>query len=238
MQKKFLLIIGLFMMQMAIMAPAGAVSSVQLKGSGSSFVNPVMQNWVGNFSTVSNGPVQASYDSVGSGSGKANLISGTTQFAGSDSPLSSDNINSLNGKVVLTMPDTIGGIVMIYNIPSSELTGTLNLTASMIAGIYAGSITKWNDAKITADNPGLSSTATIQQVHRQDKSGTSFAFSNFMSRSAPSVWTQGSTEDLSGLGGLGGLHNDGVANAVSKSCFFFVTYLSSISVILLFTNPL
>lgn len=217
MQKKFLLILGLFMMQMAIMGPAGAVSSVQLKGSGSSFVNPVMQQWVGNFSKDSNGPVQISYDSVGSGAGKANLIAGTTQYAGSDAPLSASNIASLNGKVVLTMPDTIGGIVMIYNFPTSEITGSLNLTAAIIAGIYAGTITKWNDAAITAVNPGLTSTASIVPVHRQDKSGTSFAFSNFMSRSAPTVWTQGSTEDLSGLSGLGGLHNDGVAGKVATT---------------------
>ncbi len=217
MQKKFLLLIGLFVMQMAIMGPVGAVGTVQLKGSGSSFVDPVMQQWVGNFKKDSNGPVQISYDSVGSGSGKANLIAGTTQYAGSDAPLSASNIASLNGKVVLTMPDTIGGIVMIYNFPTNEITGNLNLTAAIIAGIYAGTITKWNDAAITAVNPGLTSTASIVPVHRQDKSGTSFAFSNFMSRSAPTVWTNGSTEDLSGLSGLGGLHNPGVAQKVSTT---------------------
>ena len=219
MQKKYLLIIALFMIQAALMQPAGAVSSVSLQGSGSSFVNPVMQNWVTLFAQKSNGPVQIAYSSVGSGSGKTNFISNTTQFAGSDAPLSSTESTTISGqgRVALTLPDTSGGIVMIYNIPG--LVGHLNLTAKNIADIYQGTVTTWNDASITTNNPGLASISnTITQVHRSDSSGTSFAFSNFLSLSS-SDWTHGTTQDLSGLSGIGGSHNDGVAAAVKSNTY-------------------
>ena len=204
MQKKYLLIIALFMIQAALMQPAGAVSSVSLQGSGSSFVNPVMQNWVTLFAQKSNGPVQIAYSSVGSGSGKSNLIANTTDFAGSDSPLTPEEVTNLNGRIVLTIPVTIGGIVMIYNIPG--LVGSLNLTSQDIAGICEGTITHWNDSEILKNNLGLNSTAVIIQVHGSTISGNSYTFSDFLNRSAPTVWSHGVTSDLSGIGGIGSFH--------------------------------
>ena len=216
MQKRFLLLLSVLFVQMALMQPAGAVDAVSLQGSGSSFVAPVMAKWTENFGNVSTGPVQISYASVGSGTGKANFIAGTTDFAGSDAPLSSTEVATItgNGQVALTMPDTIGAIVMIYNI-TTGLTGTLNLTAQNIADIYQGTVTHWNDSTLTVNNPGLTSTAAIVQVHRSDSSGTSFAFSNFLTLSTG--WSVGTTQDLSSLGGVGGSHNDGVAGAVSNN---------------------
>ena len=87
----YLSLVTVLLIPFSIFSQSNAVIPIQVRGSGSSFVNPVMQNWVGNFSTVSNGPVQISYDSVGSRSGKANLIAGTTQFAGSDAPLTASD---------------------------------------------------------------------------------------------------------------------------------------------------
>ena len=192
MQKKFLFVAFVLLVQMALMQPAGAVNSVSLQGSGSSFVNPVMQDWVQAFAGNTSNLVQISYSSVGSGTGKSNFIAGSTDFAGSDAPLSSSEVSTItsHSQVALTIPDTIGAIVMIYNIPSG-LTGTLNLTASNIAKIYQGNITNWNDPELTANNPGLTATQAIVPVHRSDSSGTSFAFSNFFSRFTG--WSVGTT---------------------------------------------
>ena len=181
-----------------------------------------MQNWVGNFSTVSNGPVQISYDSVGSRSGKANLIAGTTQFAGSDAPLTTSDYAALNGRVVETLPDTIGSIVMIYNIPDG-LNGPLNLTAENICHIFQENITQWNDPELVINNPGLTTNATIVPVHEMAKTGTSYTFSDFLNKST-NDWKFGVTQDLSNLQGLGGLHNDGPAAKVATTSYS-ITYI-------------
>jgi phosphate transport system substrate-binding protein len=164
--------------------------SLKLQAGGSTFVNPVMQVWATGFALYTNGAVSTNYQAIGSGAGITGILKKTFEFAGSDAPVptsQSSNYTSSYGPL-LQIPETLGGVAIFYNVPGVSI--SLNLTGPIIAKIFLGTITKWNDSAIATLNPGChvgSATCvlpsnTVQPVHRSDGSGTTYALSNYFEK--------------------------------------------------------
>lgn len=156
------------------------VGTVSLTGAGSTFVYPMMSEW----STMFNQQyscAQVSYNAIGSGGGITQLTSKLVNYGASDAPLNPSQRANLGGTgAVLTIPDALGAVTVIYNI-GTTLSSPLNLTGTVVAGIYLGQITTWNNPAITALNPHVSlPSTTITVIHRIDASGTTFVFTHWL----------------------------------------------------------
>jgi len=194
-------------------------------GAGSTFINPQMQKWSRDFLAATNGGVRVNYQSIGSGAGTAQFFAKKLDFGASDVPMPRDRYINISGKFV-QFPVIIGSIVVVYNVPeiAFEKTGRyLRLTGDVIADIYMGKIEKWCDERIKQLNPDLADKLPCRDiigVHRSDGSGTTAAFTLWLSK-VSQEWNStvgwGYTvkwprDDL-GLG-IGGKGNEGVAKAV------------------------
>jgi phosphate transport system substrate-binding protein len=166
-----------------------------LNASGSSFQLAFQQSAIQQFKTVQPG-MTVNYGGGGSGKGRSDLAAGVVQFAGSDSPIPSTEISNFKGQTVLYFPVLLGPITVSYNLPG--VSSGLKLTPTVIAEIFQGKITKWNDPAIKSINPGatLPSTA-ISLAVRADSSGTTANFSLFLMTAVPSVWKLGSSSTIS-----------------------------------------
>ncbi len=197
----------------------GGSSSSSLSGtlnaSGSTLQLVYQQAAIQAFKSVQSG-MTVNYGGGGSGKGRTDLASGVVQFAGSDSPIPSDEVSNFKGKTVLYYPILISPITVSYNL--SGVTG-LKLTAPVIADIFQGKITKWNDSAITALNSGVKLPSTpIVIAHRSDSSGTTANFSQFLVEGAPGVWKLGSSSTISWPAtSRGGNGNGGVAQIVKST---------------------
>jgi len=198
-------------------APASSSTSLSgtLNGSGSSFQTVFQQSAIQAFRQVDPG-ITVNYGSGGSGKGRTDLASGVVNFAGSDSPIPSTELPSFNGKKVLYFPVVIGPITMSYNLPGVS---SLKLSPTVIANIFQGKITKWNDPAITALNSGVSLPSTpITLAVRSDSSGTTANFSLFLMTAEPSVWTLGSSSTIKWPSAArAGAGNGGVAQIVKTT---------------------
>jgi phosphate transport system substrate-binding protein len=153
-------------------------SPQSLTGAGSTFVYPLMNTWTAQYAQLCN--VQVNYQPVGSSSGITSLQDKAVDFGASDAPLSPAQRAGLPGPT-LTIPETSGGVVLLYNLPG--LVATVDLSSSVIAGIFLGTITNWSDPQITSINSGVAIPAIpIIVVHRLDGSGTSFCFTSYLSQ--------------------------------------------------------
>jgi phosphate transport system substrate-binding protein len=198
-------------------APASSSTSLSgtLNGSGSSFQTVFQQSAIQAFRQVDPG-ITVNYGSGGSGKGRTDLASGVVNFAGSDSPIPSTDLPSFNGKKVLYFPVVIGPITMSYNLPGVS---SLKLSPTVIANIFQGKITKWNDPAITALNSGVSLPSTpVTLAVRSDSSGTTANFSLFLMTAVPSVWTLGSSSTIKWpAAARAGAGNGGVAQIVKTT---------------------
>jgi phosphate transport system substrate-binding protein len=164
--------------------------------------------------------VSVNYQSLGSGAGIRQLTEGTVDFGASDLPMTDDQMKAMadaKKPKPLHFPTVLGAVVLTYNIPG--VTGDLNLTPEAIAGIYLGTVTKWNDPKIASANPGVKLPATdIEVVHRSDGSGTSYIFTDYLSKISPE-WKMkvGVNASVSWPLGLGGKGNEGVTGLVKQT---------------------
>ena len=166
------------------------VLSGTLNGGGSSAQANAQKAWVAGFQTANSG-VTVNYSSTDSGSGRTGFIQGSLDFAGSDAALSTDELSQAqarcSGGSAIDLPVYVSPIAVAFNIPGVT---TLNLKPDVVAKIFSGAITTWNDPAITADNPGVSAlTGAITVAHRSDDSGTSKNFQDYLSKVAPDVWT-------------------------------------------------
>ncbi len=158
-----------------------ACTSFTITGAGSTFVEQLMDEWAEKYTT---NPVD--YDPVGSGAGISSITAKTIAYGASDAPLNATQAASAPG--LLTMPETAGAVAVLFNLPSNVTStfhygDTLNLTGSVLAGIYLGTITWWNSTAIESLNPGVAfPNVQITAVHRSDGSGTSYAFTQFLSK--------------------------------------------------------
>ncbi|HTS99043.1 MAG TPA: phosphate ABC transporter substrate-binding protein PstS [Streptosporangiaceae bacterium] len=172
---------------------SGASLSGTLNGSGSTFQTVYQQSAISAFKSIQPN-MTVNYGSGGSGKGRTDLASGVVNYAGSDSPIPSDETANFKGKTVLYFPVFLGPITMSYN-----LTGVSNLklTPTVIADIFEAKIKTWNDPAIKAINPGVNLPSTpITIAVRADSSGTTQNFSLFLMTAVPSVWTLGSSSTI------------------------------------------
>jgi phosphate transport system substrate-binding protein len=191
---------------------------VTLSAGGSSFVNPIMQVWASGFHNQSS-LISINYQSIGSGAGQQGIFKGTFDFAGSDAPVTDQQLVNFTGKTLLQVPETLGGVAIFYNVPELGAT-SIKLTGDVLARIYLQQVTTWNDPPIAALNPGISlPMKTIVVVHRSDGSGTTYALTDYFSK-VSSTWKTsiGSATSVSWPAGeLGGKGSSGVAGLVSQN---------------------
>lgn len=194
-------------------SPAGA-QSIQLTGAGATFPYPIYSKWFSEYAAKTG--VQINYQSIGSGGGIRQLTEGTVDFGASDAPMTDEEMSKLKVPVI-HVPTVLGAVVMTYNIP--EVTKPLRLTGDEIADIYLGKITKWNDPRLAASNPGVKlPSQDILVVHRSDGSGTTYIFSDYLSSVSP-TWKQapGTGKELQWPVGIGGKGNEGVTGQVKQT---------------------
>jgi phosphate transport system substrate-binding protein len=198
----------------SLYANAQSSQQFQLNGAGSTFVFPLMDKWRVEYNKI-NSNVQLNYQSIGSGAGIKLLTAKTVDFAASDAPLSAADAAKIPG--TLTIPESIGAITVSYNI--SGMQSGLKLTGPVIASIFMGNITKWNDKMITELNPDASMPdQKISVIHRSDGSGTTFAFTDYLS-TVSSDWKTGVGQGKSvpWPTGIGAQGNEGVAGVIEKT---------------------
>jgi len=200
----------------ALAAPAApAAAQVKLNGAGATFPNIIYQDWMLTYNKA-HSDVQLNYQSIGSGGGIRQFSDGTVDFGASDAPMKDSAIAAINGNV-LHIPTVLGGDVPTYNLP--EVTATLRFTPDLLADIFLGKITKWNDARIAAANPGVKLPGSdIVVVHRSDGSGTTFIWTDYLSKISPE-WEQkvGRGTSVNWPVGLGGKGNEGVTATVKQT---------------------
>jgi phosphate transport system substrate-binding protein len=194
---------------------SGSSLSGTLNASGSTFQLTFQQAAIQAYKSVEPS-ITVNYGGGGSGKGRTDLASGTVQFAGSDSPIPSDEVSNFKGKTVLYFPVIIGPITMSYNL--SGVTN-LKLTPTLIANIFQAKITKWNDPAIAKVNPGVKLPSTaITIARRSDSSGTTANFSLFLQDAVPSVWKLGTSSTINWpASSRGGDGNGGVAQIVKST---------------------
>jgi phosphate transport system permease protein/phosphate transport system substrate-binding protein len=183
-----------------------------LNGAGSTFVFPLMDTWRVEYQKVKP-HVNINYQSIGSGGGIKQFTAKTVDFGASDAPLSTQEQQNAPG--ALHIPVTIGSVVVAYNLPSLPNKG-LKLTGPILAAIFLGKIKKWNDPQIQSINPGQPLPSNdIVVVHRADGSGTTFVWSDYLSKISPQ-WnsTVGKGKSVQWPTGIGAPGNEGVANAI------------------------
>ena len=175
---------------------------------------PLVSKWSADYNKATGNKVN--YQSIGSGGGIAQIKAGTVDFGSSDKPLPPEEL-AQDGLV--QFPSTIGGVVPVVNLPGIEA-GKLRLTGALLADIYLGKVTTWNDPAIAAVNPGVALPADkIHVVHRSDGSGTTFNFTNYLSKVSPDWKRHRSAKaprSRSGTDGVGGKGNEGVASYVKQ----------------------
>jgi phosphate transport system substrate-binding protein len=189
--------------------------SVDLTGAGATFPYPLYSKWFDEYAKLTG--VKINYQSIGSGGGIRQLSEGTVDFGASDSPMSDAELAKAKFGPILHIPTVLGAVVITYNVPA--LSAPLNLTPQVIADIFAGKITKWNDARLVSLNSGISlPSSDILVVHRSDGSGTTYIFTDYLSTAVPS-WkaTVGKGKEVSWPAGLGAKGNEGVAGQVKQT---------------------
>jgi phosphate transport system substrate-binding protein len=194
----------------------GGHDTATLSGAGATFPATLVQEWIKQYRPLAPG-VTLNYQPIGSGAGIQQLTSRTVDFAGSDVPLKDSEVAATGGPGAVTqVPWTAGGVAVEYNLPG--IAG-LRLTPGALAGIFAGTITRWNDPAIRAENPDATLPGGgIQVVHRSDGSGTTQVFTDYLKAVAPDVWTFPSGKDWpSDATGTGAKGSDGVTAAVRQS---------------------
>nr|WP_232906059.1 phosphate ABC transporter substrate-binding protein PstS [Pseudomonas syringae] len=193
---------------------SGVAHATDVTGAGSSFVFPVISAWSQDYSKSNDSKNRINYQSIGSGGGIAQIKAATVDFGASDAPMSAEDLQAGG---LGQFPSVIGGIVPIVNVEGVE-SGELKLDGALLAKIFMGEVKKWNDPAIVALNPGVKLPETaITVVHRSDGSGTTYNFTNYLSKVSPE-WNEklkfGST--VQWPAGVGGKGNEGVSAYVKQ----------------------
>jgi phosphate transport system substrate-binding protein len=191
-----------------------ASAQMMINGAGATFPYPIYSKWFDEYAKV-DPSVRFNYQSIGSGGGQKQILSQTVDFGASDGPMSDENLAKAPGKI-LHIPTVSGAVVITYNLPGNP---TLKLDADTIAGIYLGQIKKWNDPKIAATNSGVKlPDKDIVVVHRSDGSGTTFIFTDYVSKIS-SEWKSkaGTNTSVNWPTGIGGKGNEGVSGQVKQT---------------------
>ncbi|HZB88796.1 MAG TPA: phosphate ABC transporter substrate-binding protein PstS [Terracidiphilus sp.] len=205
--KKALLVAGLFAFALS------AAHAQKLTGAGATFPYPIYSKWFSEYSAAHPG-VEVNYQSIGSGGGIRQVTQGLVDFGASDMPMTDDMLSASKVKLI-HLPTVLGAVVPVYNVQGA---GQLRFSADVLADIYLGKIANWNDGRIAKDNPGVKlPDEKIIVVHRSDGSGTSFIFTDYLSKVSKD-WADGPGKGTSPSWpvGVGGKGNEGVAGLVRQ----------------------
>jgi phosphate transport system substrate-binding protein len=193
---------------------ATASAQMMINGAGATFPYPIYSKWFDEYAKV-DPSVRFNYQSIGSGGGQKQILAQTVDFGASDGPMSDDNLAKAPGKL-LHIPTVAGADVVAYNLSGNP---ALKFDAETIAGIFLGQIKKWNDPKITALNAGVTlPDQEIVVVHRSDGSGTTYIWTDYLSKISPE-WKKkvGTNTSVNWPTGIGGKGNEGVAGQIKQT---------------------
>jgi phosphate transport system substrate-binding protein len=199
----------------ALVAGLAAQQTMQINGAGATFPNPIYSKWFSEYNKL-HPNVQINYQSLGSGAGIRQITNQTVFFGATDGPMTPDQMLAAPSKI-LHFPTVIGAVVPVYNIPG--VSAELKFTGSLLADIFLGKITKWNDPAIAKLNAGVNLPGTdITVVHRSDGSGTTYIFMDFLAKVSPE-WKQkvGVATSVNWPTGVGGKGNEGVSGLVTQT---------------------
>lgn len=190
------------------------IGQTTLNGAGATFPNPMYSKWFSEYHKL-HSDVQVNYQSIGSGGGIRQVTAGTVDFGASDMPMTDKQLQEAKTKI-LNIPTVLGAVVPAYNVPG--VSGEVKFTPAALAGIFLGKISKWNDKEITSANPGVNlPDKEIIVVHRSDGSGTSFIWTDYLSKISSDWKSQvGSDTSVKWPVGMGGKGNEGVAGFVRQ----------------------
>ena len=199
-----------------LLAGVSATASAQMmiNGAGATFPYPIYSKWFDEYAKV-DPSVRFNYQSIGSGGGQKQILAQTVDFGASDGPMSDENLAKAPGKI-LHIPTVAGAVVITYNLPGNP---AVKFDGDTIAGIFLGQIKKWNDSKLTALNPGAKlPDQDVVVVHRSDGSGTTFIFTDYLSKISPEWKSKaGNNTSVNWPTGLGGKGNEGVSGQVKQT---------------------
>jgi len=196
-------------------APAVPADRLQINAAGATFPYPIYSKWFDEYHKM-HPELEINYQSIGSGGGIRQVVSGTVDFGASDGPMTDEQLSQAKTKI-LHFPTVLGADVPTYNIPG--VTEELKFTPAALAGIYLGKITKWNDPEITKVNPGVKLPGDdIVVVHRSDGSGTTYIWVDYLSK-VSDEWKSkvGKSTSVNWPVGLGGKGNEGVSGLVKQT---------------------
>ncbi len=201
----------------AAVVAAGATLGAQtmrINGAGATFPYPIYSKWFDEYHKQ-HPNVEINYQSIGSGGGIRQVTEHTVFFGASDGPMTDEQVKGAPG--IMHFPTVLGAVVPVYNIPG--FSGELKFTGELLANIYLGKVTKWNDGGIAALNPGVKLPAMdITVVHRSDGSGTTYIFVDYLSKLSPEWKSKvGVATSVNWPAGVGGKGNEGVAGLVTQS---------------------
>jgi phosphate transport system substrate-binding protein len=205
--KKTLLVVGLLVIALS------AAQAQKLTGAGATFPYPIYSKWFSEYSAAHPG-VEINYQSIGSGGGIRQVTTGLVDFGASDMPMT-DQLLAESKVKLIHLPTVLGAVVPVYNVPGM---GVLKFSPDVLADIYLGKIASWNDPRIAKDNPDAKlPDQKIIVVHRSDGSGTSFIFTDYLSK-VSKEWADGPGKGTSPSWpvGVGGKGNEGVAGLVRQ----------------------
>ena len=191
-----------------------ATAQTLINGAGATFPYPIYSKWFDAYTRV-DGEVRFNYQSIGSGGGIKQVSSRTVDFGASDGPMTDEQMKAAPGEL-LHIPTVLGAVAATYNLPGNP---KIQFTPEVLAGIFLGKITQWNDPKLAADNPGVTlPKQPIAVVHRSDGSGTTYIWVDYLSKVSPE-WQQkvGKGTSVNWPVGLGGKGNEGVAGQVKNT---------------------
>lgn len=193
-------------------------SQTTLNGAGATFPYPMYSKWFNEYNKLHSN-VQINYQSIGSGGGIRQVTEATVDFGASDMPMTDDQLKEAEGKLktkVFNLPTVLGAVVPAYNVPG--VSGDVKFTGDVLAEIFLGRISNWNDPAIAKDNPGVKfPNQDIVVVHRSDGSGTTFIWTDYLSKVSADWKSQvGSNTSVKWPKGLGAKNNDGVAGSIRQ----------------------
>jgi len=194
------------------LAALPALGQANLNGAGATFPYPIYSKWFSEYHKL-HSDIQINYQPIGSGGGIRQVIAGTVDFGATDGPMTDDQLREAKIKI-LHVPTVLGADVPAYNIPG--VSAELKFTPQVLAGIFLGKITNWNDKAIAAANEGVSlPNQEIIVVHRSDGSGTTYIFTDYLSKVSPEWQSQvGKGTSVKWPSGIGGKGNEGVAGSI------------------------
>jgi phosphate transport system substrate-binding protein len=197
------------------LAGTASAAPIQINGAGATFPNPIYSKWFSEYNKL-HPDIQINYQSIGSGGGIRQLTNQTVFFGASDGPMTNDQIQAAGARIV-HLPTVLGAVVPVYNVPG--VSAELKFTGPLLADIFLGKVTKWNDPAIARENAGVTLPGDeITVVHRSDGSGTSYIWADYLAKVSPE-WSKrvGVATAVNWPVGVGGKGNEGVAGLVKQT---------------------